>query len=93
MGFAAKAELFDERSEVADIVRHNDAALGRGCTKDHVIVLPLEVRTIALYGDGIDAVSPELLSDRAGVVLVEQQPQALATRRRVRASRCSRTRL
>jgi hypothetical protein len=46
-----------------------------------------------LDGDGIDAASPELLSDRAGVVLVEQQPQALATRRRVRASRCSRTRL
>ena len=88
---AAKADFLHEPREVAHVVRHDDASLTRGRSKHRLIVLALEVRSLPLYRHGIDIAPAELLRDRGVVLLVEQEPQAFATRRRVRVSRCSRT--
>ena len=93
MRLTAEAEVLDERRVVADVVRHDDAPLGRGRTQQFMVRLTLEIWALLLHSDRIDAAAAELLGDGMVEVLVEEEPQPPTTRRRVCASRRSSTRL
>lgn len=69
---AAQSEFLHERSVVAHIVRHDDAPFGRGRTEYRDVVLTRKFGPLLLYRYSIDSASSELVSDRAGEVLVEQ---------------------
>ncbi len=69
---STQTEFLDERSVVAHVVRHDNAALQRRRAEYHVVVLSLEFRSLVLRSHGIDTAPPEFLCDRVAVVLVEQ---------------------
>jgi hypothetical protein len=79
---AAEAEVLDEGNVVTHVVGDDDAALPGSRSQDDLIILTPKIRTVARDGNGVDPPSAKLLSDRGVIVLVEQQPQALAARRR-----------
>ncbi len=73
--------LFVKSEIVRGVLGHNHAALRGGPGQELCIVQMSEVRRI---GRGYHTVSafPELLRNRSGEMLVEEQPQPPATRRR-----------